>query len=82
VPRPCPQGKPQLGKQPFGLAVEAFAAPDLPGTALARLYVGSFDRSWVNVIEIDPAHPGARAVARADGPARPLRWDRIGAERP
>jgi hypothetical protein len=77
IPAPCPAGRPSLGKQPFGLAVEQpFTRRDVPDTKLARLYVGSFDRSWVNVIEIDPLHPGARDVHGV-----PLRWDRIGRER-
>jgi hypothetical protein len=64
-PPPCPLGDPLTGKQPFGLAVEALA------NGHARLYVGSFDRSWVNVIEIDPLKP-------AD---EPISWVRIGPER-
>jgi hypothetical protein len=66
APPPCDLGKPLLGKQPFGLAVEQIDG------GLARLYVGSFDRSWVNVITIDPLHPAA--------PPKP--WVRIGPERP
>lgn len=82
VPPPCPLGAPQMGKQPFALAVEApFTRAGVQDAAgkpvpLARLYVGSFDRSWVNVVEIDPLNPAARQV---NGAA--LRWDRIGAER-
>jgi hypothetical protein len=78
-------GKPALGQQPFGLAVEQpYSAAGAPGVPLARLYVGSFDRSWVNVIEIDPANPSATTVAVAGPPASTytLRWDRIGLERP
>jgi hypothetical protein len=77
-PSPCRSedaGKPALGQQPFGLAVEPFTPADA-AVPLVRLYVGSFDRSWVNVIEIDPLHPDARAAG-----GRTLRWDRIGSER-
>ncbi len=65
APPPCDPGLPLTGKQPYGLAVEALA------NGHARLYVGSFDRSWVNVIEIDPLGPSAAPVA----------WTRIGPER-
>jgi hypothetical protein len=64
-PAPCDPGFPSLGKQPFGLEVEP-----IDGTH-ARIYIGSFDRSWVNVIEIDPQQPAAA----------PVSWVRIGAER-
>jgi hypothetical protein len=83
--RPGPDdGKPSLGQQPFGLAVEAYTAPEAPGVPLVRLYVGSFDRSWVNVIEIDPSNPGASTVAVPGPPPSTyaLRWDRVGLERP
>jgi hypothetical protein len=65
APPPCDPGDPLVGKQPFGLAVEPLA------NGHARLYVGSFDRSWVNVIEIDPLQPSAAPAA----------WARIGPER-
>jgi hypothetical protein len=83
APGPCPEGRPELGKQPFGLSVEPFQRADIlqgdgvTPVPLARLYVGSFDRSWVNVIEIDPFHPAKRDVGGVS-----LRWDRVGAERP
>ena len=66
APPPCQAGRPRLGAQPFGLAVER------RGKNLARLYVGSFDRGWVNVIDIDPERPEAP----------PIGWWRIGQERP
>ena len=66
APAPCAPGQPLFGTQPFGLAVEPLAS------GLVRLYVGSFDRGFVNVIQIDPAHP---QIA-------PSSWVRIGAERP
>ncbi|MFL5261928.1 MAG: hypothetical protein ACJ79L_05935 [Anaeromyxobacteraceae bacterium] len=77
-------GKPALGQQPFGLAVEQSLDVRLgKPPRLARLYVGSFERSWVNVIEIDPANPSATTVpGAAPGSTYQLRWDRIGLERP
>ena len=65
APAPCDDGAPMLGFQPFGLAVEPLA----DGTV--RLYVGSFDRGWINVLQIDPMHPAAV----------PTSWIRIGPER-
>ena len=65
APPPCDPGNPLLGVQPFGLAVEPMAA------GAVRLYVGSFDRGWVNVIQLDGAHP--------DVP--PVSWVRVGPER-
>ncbi len=67
APGPCDTGKPLMGKQPFGLAVQ----PSTPSASQARLFVGSFDRSWVNVIDIDPSRP-------QDPPSA---WRRIGPER-
>jgi hypothetical protein len=65
-PGPCQAGRPRLGLQPFGLAVER-RAPDR-----VRIYVGSFDRNWVNIIDMDPTNPQAP----------PVGWWRIGQERP
>lgn len=62
---PCDPGNPLTGKQPFGLAVETLSDHD------ARLFVGSFDRSWVNVFHIDPLQPALP----------PTSWARIGPER-
>jgi hypothetical protein len=77
APFPCPAGRARLGAQPFGLAVEPRAPtaefPELPN-GFARLYVGSFDRSWVNVIDLDPEHPQKAP--------QPQHWWRIGQERP
>jgi hypothetical protein len=67
APQPCDTGEPLLGKQPFGLAVQ----PGVPDATHARLFVGSFDQSWVNVIDIDPSQPQAA----------PSAWRRIGPER-
>jgi hypothetical protein len=61
---PSQVGEPMLGEQPFGLAFETRSG----GTV--RLFVGSFDRFWVNVIDIDPLHPEAK----------PIQWARIGVE--
>ena len=66
APAPCNTGASILGVNPFGVAVEKMAS------GRVRLYVGSFDRSWINLIEIDPLHPAAA----------PSPWIRIGAERP
>ncbi len=80
-------GKPILGQQPFGLAVESQARTSgchLTGSTCDRLYVGSFDRSWVNVVEVNPDNPsegwsGCTAATSADCPAL---VKRIGRERP
>ena len=66
APEPCAPGDPALGKQPFALAFEPFDA------AKARLFVASFDRSWVNVLTLDPTQPSLP----------PSAWQRIGPERP
>ncbi|GEJ59138.1 hypothetical protein [Anaeromyxobacter diazotrophicus] len=71
APGPCPLGAPVLGKQPFGLAYEPY---QLGGKSLARLFVGSFDRGWVNAIVFDPAHPDALDSSS-------FSWARIGPER-
>jgi hypothetical protein len=81
APQPCAPGDPALGKQPFSLAFESLPAlPD--GTAQARLFVASFDRSWVNVLTFDPTHPSE--PVKLPDPATPakLNWLRIGPERP
>ena len=74
-PQPCLAGDPALGKQPFSLAFES-----LPATAQARLFVASFDRSWINVLTIDPTHPSVPPTAPTNGD--PITWRRIGPERP
>jgi hypothetical protein len=66
APGPCNTGAYILGTSPFGIAIERMAS------GRARLYVGSFNNSWINLIEIDPMHPTAP----------PSPWIRIGAERP
>jgi hypothetical protein len=66
APAPCQAGAPSVGTQPFGLAVEPLAS------GLARIYVGSFDRGFVNVLQLDPLRPSAAPTA----------WIRIGPERP
>ncbi|HET9595729.1 MAG TPA: hypothetical protein VFP65_09125 [Anaeromyxobacteraceae bacterium] len=72
TPGPCQAGRPRLGLQPFGLAVEARAADALHPAPYVRVYVGSFDRNWVNILDMDPANPQAP----------PSGWWRIGQERP
>jgi hypothetical protein len=44
-------GKPLFGKQPFGLASEP------RGPATRRLYVGSFDRGHISVLDVDLDQP-------------------------
>jgi hypothetical protein len=63
-------GLPVLGKQPFGLAVEAVeAARCRSGAACDWLYVGSFADHWINVVEVDPQNPSAASlVKRIGGP--------------
>jgi hypothetical protein len=86
-------GNPILGKQLFGLAVEAKARTSgckLGGTSCDWLYVGSFDRGWVNVVEVNPDDPSAgwNTPAVANGPictsqsSCPALVKRIGRERP
>ncbi len=65
-PSGCDPGSAALGANPFGMAVEPLAS------GLVRLYVGSFDASWVNILQIDPLHPEAD----------PSLWLRLGPERP
>ena len=43
-----------------------------PRGALARLFVASFDRSWIDVLTINPTQPSLL----------PSEWQRIGPERP
>ena len=64
-PAPCIPGDPALGKQPFSLAFESLGAQ-------ARLFVASFDRSWIDVLTLDPSNPSVP----------PSAWQRIGPERP
>ncbi len=57
-------GRPLLGRQPFGLAVED------RGGGRARLYAASFGQSWVNVIEVDTVTPGDAAMVKRIGRER------------
>ncbi len=52
-------GNPILGKQPFGLAVESQTRSTgcQLGSTCDLLYVGSFDRSWINIVEVNPDNP-------------------------
>jgi hypothetical protein len=65
-PSSASYGKPKLGKQPFGLAVESLPASRCQsGGPCTRIYVGAFDSSWVSIVEVDPAHPeGLKLVKR------------------
>lgn len=74
APQPCAPGDPALGKQPFALAFESLDA------ANARLFVASFDRSWVNVLTFDPTHPSVPVQPQGTSPLP--NWRRIGPERP
>lgn len=65
----CAAGTPQLGARPFGLAVQPYRLAG--GADAARIFVGSMDRGWVNVITIDPNDPSAD----------PREWYRLGPER-
>ena len=84
-PEPCEAGLPSLGIQPAGLAVEVLArAADAAGRQLVRLYVASFDQSWVNVITFDALHPeqGPTQLVPAAAPGSPApAWARLGPER-
>ncbi len=84
-PAPCRPGRPALGLQPGGLAVETLArAADASQRQLVRLFVASFDQSWVNVITFDALHPerGPTQLSPAASPARPPpAWARLGPER-
>jgi hypothetical protein len=50
-------GHPQVGRVPFGLAVDPVAV-----AGVARLYVGSFQESFVTRIDVPLDDPGAAAV--------------------
>jgi hypothetical protein len=69
-------GTPELGRMPFGMAVEAIdpsrgiapATPCVAGRACQRIYVASFEQNLVNVVELDPDDPtGAVLVKRIGG---------------
>lgn len=61
-------GAPEVGRQPFGLAVQ-----DLGG-GLARLFVGSFERAYVTPVDVPLDAPDeARLVPSPADPSRPLR---------
>ncbi|HZZ84673.1 MAG TPA: hypothetical protein VFE30_09060 [Anaeromyxobacteraceae bacterium] len=68
-------GNPELGKQPFGMAVEqrhgvTCAGSSAPLASCDRIYVGSFDRGFVSVVELDPDHPAGAAVVKRVGRER------------
>ena len=61
-------GAPEVGRQPFGLAVQ-----DL-GAGVARLYVGSFERAYVTPVDVPLDSPdGAHLVPSPVDPTKPLR---------
>lgn len=63
-------GRPILGRQPFGLAVESRTTGCSSGAPCARLYVGSFDQSWVSLLELDPNVPTAVSLVKRIGRER------------
>ncbi len=68
-------GYPELGHQPFGMAVEQRQNVPCAGSAAAvaacdRIYVGSFDRGYVSVVELDPDQPDGAAVVKRVGRER------------
>jgi len=64
-------GRPFLGRTPFGLAHEALPAGRCAsGGACTRIYVGSFDQSWVSLVELDPASPQSAAIVKRIGKER------------
>jgi hypothetical protein len=64
APAPCELGKPLLGLTPWGMASEVLSGGN------ARLYIGSFNDGWINVITFNPATPQQP----------PISWARIGPE--
>ncbi len=64
-------GLPLLGRQPFGLAHESLpAARCRSGSDCTRIYVGSFDRSWVSLVELDPDSPQSARIVKRIGRER------------
>jgi hypothetical protein len=68
-------GKPLLGSYPFGLAVEerdagrCLRGPAYPGPC-TRLYVSSFQSSWVTLVELDVVAPGDAMIVKRIGRER------------
>jgi hypothetical protein len=75
-------GRPVLGRQPFGLAVEPIdparrttpvdwpdysPSPCGTGRPCNRIYVGSFLDYWVNILELDPDEPQNAALVKRIG---------------
>lgn len=75
-------GKPILGRQPFGIAVEPIdprrrtipvsstdyaPSPCTVGRSCDRIYVGSFIDYWVNILELDPDEPRTVALVKRIG---------------
>lgn len=81
---PKAAGNSILGKQPFGLAVEESARTtgcQLGGSSCDFLYVASFERGWVNVIEVDPDNPSTGWNTCTSQSSCPALVKRIGRER-
>lgn len=64
-------GKPGLGREPFGLAVQ-----DLGGGA-ARIYVAAFDSSYVTPVDVRLDDPASAAVVMVADPSDPTNTRRI-----
>ncbi len=65
-------GAPLLGRQPFALAVESPWWKSAAAPEAVRLFVASFDQSFVTPVELDdPAHPARADVVRVVDPANP-----------
>jgi hypothetical protein len=79
-------GRPLLGRQPFGIAVERIdprratvpvSSPDYSpspcqvGRPCDRIYVGSFFDDWVNILELDPDEPQGAALVKRIGRGPP-----------
>ncbi len=62
-------GAPKVGHTPVGIAVDPEV---LPGTNVARVYVGSFQESFVTPIDVPLDDPAAAAIA-VDGQGNPRR---------
>jgi hypothetical protein len=68
-------GAPELGRQPFGIAVEpidpsravAPASPCGPGRPCSRIYAASFARGSVSLLELDPDDPASVALVKRIG---------------
>jgi hypothetical protein len=64
-------GVPQMGRQPFGMAVEALTET-VSGVSrtVNHLFVGAFASNIVQVVRVDPDDPAGAAVIRTLGVLR------------